>query len=102
MNLFLVMFPLFLFLGCSSTKTVYRTEIEYVLVKPSQSLLEECSKIKTPELQTNKDLIMAYNDLLFEYFICSNKIVLLKEFYKNYETNLSVVENTANNQQIED
>lgn len=84
-NLFLLTFPLFLFSACTSPKVVYQTQIEYVFVKPSSALLENCKEIEQKELKTNYDLLIAYNNILFDYYICSNKVKTINNFYLEYD-----------------
>lgn len=81
-----MIFLIYLSNGCAETKYIYRTDVEYVVVKPSSALLEECKQITSKEIKTNGDLVIAYNDLMFEYLICSNKIKTLKQFYSSYKT----------------
>lgn len=76
----------FLFSGCAETKYVYKTDVEYVVIKPSAALLEECKEIAPKQIKTNGDLLIAYNDLMFDYLICSNRIKILKQFYESYST----------------
>ena len=83
---FLIIFAaFFVFCGCKTTETIYKTEIEYIVVKPSNALLEECPQIQNKEIKTNGDLASAYTNLMFDYFICSNRIKTLKLFFIEYD-----------------
>ena len=72
--------------GCKTTDIVYKTEVQYIVVKPSNALLEECTPIQSKEIKTNGDLANAYTGLMFDYLVCSNKLKILKAFYKEYES----------------
>lgn len=74
-----------IFTGCKTTDVVYRTDIEYVVVKPSNALLEDCAPLKQKEIKTNGDLATAYTELMFDYLICSNKIKTIKDFYREFD-----------------
>lgn len=87
------MFMTCFLMGCCDTKYIYKTNVEYVVVKPSAALLEECKEITKKELKTNGDLLLAYNDLLFEYLICFNKVKTLKQFYINYDLETGYIKN---------
>ena len=71
--------------GCKTTDIVYRTDVEYVVVKPSNALLEDCAPLKQKEIKTNGDLAVAYTELMFDYLVCSNKIKTIKEFYNEFD-----------------
>lgn len=68
--------------GCKTTETVYKTEIEYVIIKPGNALLEECTPLEQKDIKTNGDLANAYTSLMFDYLICSNKLKTIKNFYQ--------------------
>lgn len=78
---------LFAICGCKTTETIYKTEIEYVVIKPSNALLEECAPLESKEIKTNGDLAAAYTSLMFDYMICSNKLKTIKQFYSEYNNN---------------
>lgn len=71
--------------GCKTTETIYRTEVQYVVVKPSNALLEECPPLQSKEIKTNGDLANAYTGLMFDYLVCSNRLKTIKDFFKEYE-----------------
>lgn len=71
--------------GCKTTDIVYKTEIEYVFIKPSNALLEECNPLEEKEIKTNGDLLSAYSNLIFDYLICANKVKALKQFFLEYK-----------------
>jgi len=84
---FIIVCGLFVVCGCKTTETIYKTEIEYVVIKPSNALLEECAPLQTKEIKTNGDLAAAYTSLMFDYMICSNKLKTIKQFYSEYNNN---------------
>lgn len=88
--------------GCRTTETIYKTEIEYVVIKPSNALLEECAPLQSKEIKTNGELAAAYTSLMFDYLICSNKLKTIKQFYQEYNNssdsngNQFVISGTSN------
>ena len=47
-------------------------------------MLEDCKEFEQKELKTNYDLLIAYNNLLFDYYICANKVKTINSFYSEY------------------
>ena len=82
-----ILFMILSFVFCCCSRTIYKTEVEYVFIKPSSSLLEECKPISTKDIKTNGDLLIAYHDLMLDYVICANRVVTLKQFYETYQNN---------------
>lgn len=71
--------------GCSTTKVVATPP---QLIKPPSILLEECSITPLVRLETNKDLLSAYQALYLDFQECNSTKRALKEWYTKMEAKI--------------
>lgn len=76
-----------LFIGCTTTKIVTETRVEYVRPEIPETMLTACDPIpQSSSITTNGDLLMAYISLQSSYVICSLKVTSIANILKSYDS----------------
>jgi len=75
------------FIGCTTTKIVTETRVEYVRPEIPETMLTACDPVpQTTSITTNGDLLMAYISLQSSYVICSLKVTSIANILKSYDS----------------
>lgn len=70
--------------GC--VKTVTETKVEYIRPEIPESIISPCELVKTEQIHTNGDLLMAYVSLQSAYVICASKVTSIANILQSYNT----------------
>lgn len=80
--IFLLFCIMLLSTGC--VKTVYKTDIKYVIPEIPESIIEPCSQIES-SFTTNGELLMSYLTLQTSYLECSAKVRSIYTIIQSYK-----------------